>query len=56
MTTSLPKHADAVSAVAFSSVYDWLLDEAWRLTDLTSFMDGLTERIEADGCRCCARV
>ena len=44
MTTSLSKREDteAISTVAFTSVYDWLLDEAWRLTDLTSIMSGLS--------------
>ena len=51
MSTSLSKHrdAEALSAVTFDSVYDWLLDEAWRLPDLTSFMNGLCQYIEADG-------
>ena len=51
MSTSLSKHrdAEALSAVTFDSVYDWLLDEAWRLPDLTSFMNRLCQYIEADG-------
>ena len=51
MTTSLSRHndAEALAAVSFESAYDWLLDEAWRLPDLTSILDGLCQRIEADG-------
>ncbi len=51
MTTSLSRrdNVEALATVSFDSVYDWLLDEAWRLPDLTSILDGLCQRIEADG-------